>query len=137
VELSPEELRTYHSPFDAGLGIVLAEASGERVVATLPLTPKLHQPGGIVHGGVYATMVESTASVGASLWLDGSGYAVGISNHTDFVRSARDGELRGEATPLQRGRLIQVWQVDVTDTDGRRIAHGKVTLVNRRLPEPS
>ena len=118
------------SPFDKLLGLRIQEASGDRVVAVLPVTPDLHQPSGLVHGGVYATVVETTASVGATLWLAGRGQAYGISNHTDFLRPVRDGELRVEATPVSRGQTTQLWQVAVADERGRAVASGKVRLFN-------
>jgi 1,4-dihydroxy-2-naphthoyl-CoA hydrolase len=128
--VADEQGQELQSPFDKLLGLRIQEASGDRVVAVLPVTPDLHQPTGLVHGGVYATVVETTASVGATLWLAGRGQAFGISNHTDFLRPVREGDLRVEATPLSRGRTTQLWQVSVTDERGRGVAHGKVRLFN-------
>ena len=108
----------------------VAEASGDRVVLTCPVTPDLHQPFGLVHGGVYATLAETAASVGGSLWFGDRGKVVGVSNHTDFLRAVRRGELRAEATPLSRGRTTQLWQVEIADEQGRLIAHAKVRLQN-------
>jgi 1,4-dihydroxy-2-naphthoyl-CoA hydrolase len=125
------------SPFDALLGIRLLEASGARVVAVLDVRGDHHQPHGIIHGGVYASLVESATGVGASLWLGDEGVAVGVSNHTDLLRAVPAGILRVEATPLHQGRLLQSWQADVVDGTGRRVAHGKVTLVNRRCAPPA
>ena len=123
---------------DAGLdrgfiklvGLRIGEASGDRVVLTCPVTPDLHQPFGLVHGGVYATLAETAASVGGSLWFGDQGKVVGVSNHTDFLRAVRQGELRAEATPLSRGRTTQLWQVEIADEQGRLIAHAKVRLQN-------
>ncbi len=120
------------SPFDELVGTSVVEASGERVVATVPVAPHLHQPHGIVHGGVYATVVETTASIGANLWLAGDGVAVGVANHTDFLRSVSDGTLHVEALPVQRGRSLQLWRVEVSDTDGALVASGTVRLMNLR-----
>jgi 1,4-dihydroxy-2-naphthoyl-CoA hydrolase len=102
-------------------------------VATLDVRPEHHQPFGIVHGGVYTTVIEAAASIGATLALDGDGAAMGISNATDFLRAVRAGTLRFEAVPLQVGRTLQLWAVDVSDEQGRRVAHGKVKLYNRRV----
>jgi 1,4-dihydroxy-2-naphthoyl-CoA hydrolase len=115
------------------VGLRIEQASGDRVVLTCPVTPDLHQPFGLVHGGVYATMAETAASVGGSLWFGDRGKVVGVSNHTDFLRAVRGGELRAEATPLSRGRTTQLWQVEIVDEQGRLIAHSKVRLQN--LPE--
>jgi uncharacterized protein (TIGR00369 family) len=116
--------------FDKVMGLRFEEASGDRVVAVVPVTPDLHQQYGIVHGGVYAAMVETTASVGAALWLGQEGKPVGIANSTDFLRPTREGELRAEATPVNRGRSTQLWEVSVTDQRGRPVAHGRVRLMN-------
>jgi 1,4-dihydroxy-2-naphthoyl-CoA hydrolase len=116
--------------FDKLLGLRYEEATGDRVVAVLPVTSDLYQSHGIIHGGVYATAVETTASVGASLWLGTDGRAVGISNSTDFLRPVRQGELRIDATPINRGRSTQLWEVAIVDERGRPVAHGRVRLMN-------
>lgn len=121
-----------HSPFDRLLGLRLEEASGDRVVGVVPVTADLHQDQGIVHPGVYSTAVEATASVGADLWLGAEGRAVGLRNETAVRRAVRTGELRIEATPLERGRETQLWQVAITDERGRPVAHGRVLLMNLR-----
>jgi 1,4-dihydroxy-2-naphthoyl-CoA hydrolase len=130
---------------DSVLGLQIKEASPDRVTASLEVTPKLHQAFGIVHGGVYATMAETTASLGAALALvqavgadavatpgdpSGGAQVVGISNHTEFLRAVRDGELRADATPVTRGRTTQLWRVEITDDTGRLVAHSSVRLMN-------
>ena len=117
------------SPFDELLGYTITGIGPERVTGVLPVTPKLHQPFGIVHGGVYTTVVETTASVGAMAAWPGE-RAVGVSNHTDFLKAVRDGELRVEGTRLQLGRTMQLWQVSITDERDRLVAHGRVRLMN-------
>jgi 1,4-dihydroxy-2-naphthoyl-CoA hydrolase len=115
------------------LGLRFEEASAERVVLTCAVTPDLHQPFGLVHGGVHAALAETAASVGGARWFGDQGKVVGVSNHTDFLRAVTDGRLRAEATPLARGRTTQLWQVVITDEAGRLVAHAKVRLQN--LPE--
>ncbi|HEU4676325.1 MAG TPA: PaaI family thioesterase [Motilibacteraceae bacterium] len=117
-------------PFARWIGLELVEAGGERVVATWKARSDLHQPYGIVHGGVHCSVVETLASLGAALWLGERGQVVGVSNTTDFLRAVRDGELRGTATPVHRGRLQQLWTVEITDDQGRLVARGQVRLQN-------
>jgi 1,4-dihydroxy-2-naphthoyl-CoA hydrolase len=119
-----------HRGFPKLVGLRLEEATGDRVVLTCPVTPDLHQPFGLVHGGVYATMAETAASVAGALWFGDQGKVVGVSNHTDFLRAVRRGELRAEATPLSRGRTTQLWQIEIGDDQGRLVAHAKVRLQN-------
>jgi 1,4-dihydroxy-2-naphthoyl-CoA hydrolase len=115
--------------FRRSVDFKIHELSGERVRATISLNEDHHQPFGIVHGGVYTTLVETTASYGAVAAL-GGGRAVGVSNHTDFLKAVRDGELRVEGTRLQLGRTMQLWQVSITDERDRLVAHGRVRLMN-------
>lgn len=134
MELDAHQLEAMTPPFDRLLGSRIVEASGQRCVMTLAIRPDHHQPTGVVHGGVYTTVIESAASLGATLWLDDEGVALGVTNSTDFLRAVRGGDLTFTATPVHQGRMLQLWEVGVTDEDGRLVAHGKVKLVNRPAP---
>lgn len=112
------------------LGLEFAEATGDRVVIRWKARPELHQPFGILHGGVYCAVVETAASIAGSIWLGDRGQVVGVSNQTDFLRAVREGELTGTATPVHRGRLQQLWLVEITDEQGRLVARGQVRLQN-------
>ena len=118
------------SEFVSHLGIELTEVGPDRVVATWTASPHLHQPDGIVHGGVHCSVVETLASTGAAVWLGDKGHVVGVNNNTDFFRAVSDGELTSVATPLHRGRSQQLWLVETTDATGRTIARGQVRLQN-------
>jgi 1,4-dihydroxy-2-naphthoyl-CoA hydrolase len=124
---------TTGSSFDDALGLQITSADGDRVLARLPVAQRHQQPYGIVHGGVYCAVVETTASVGGALWFaerEEGGHVVGVSNHTNFLRAVRDGVLDVEATPVHRGRTQQLWQVAVTDGAGKLVARGEVRLAN-------
>jgi 1,4-dihydroxy-2-naphthoyl-CoA hydrolase len=79
---------------------------------------------------VHCAAVETAASIGAASWMGDRGQVVGVSNQTDFLRGVREGELTATATPLHRGRLQQLWQVEITDEGGRLVARGQVRLQN-------
>lgn len=96
----------------------------------MDITSWHHQGYGIVHGGIYCTVVEHTASVAAGTWFKERGHVVGVSNSTVFIRAARSGRLRVEASPLQRGRTQQLWQVFITDEQDRLVAKGEVRFAN-------
>lgn len=120
------------------LGLRLEEISATRVVGRLRLGPGHLTPWGFVHGGVYATAVESAASIGASTAVADLGmFAVGLTNTTNFLRSVTGGELRVEAAALHQGRTQQLWKVDLTDESGRLVAHGELRLQNLPLPGES
>ena len=112
------------------LGIEFTEVGADRVVATWTARPELHQPYGIVHGGVHCGVHETLASVGAAAWMGEKGQVVGVNNNTDFYRAVRDGTLTSTATPLHRGRSQQVWLVETRTEDGKVAARGQVRLQN-------
>jgi len=117
------------------LGLVLDEVSGSRVTAHLVLGPDHHTPWGVVHGGVYATVVESVASIGASVAvLDRQQFAVGVNNSTDFLRPSTGGRVDIVGEPVLQGRTQQLWQVTLSRAeDGKALAEGRVRLQNLPL----
>jgi uncharacterized protein (TIGR00369 family) len=129
----PEEILTRGL---AGLiGMRFTETEPDRCVVEYKVTPELHQPFGILHGGVHCAVVESAASIGAQVWLGERGRIVGVNNTTDFLRPVSEGTLRAVATPIHRGRTQQLWQVEITREDGVLVARGQVRLANL-LNEP-
>ncbi len=111
------------------LGVEFGEVTGDRVTATWTAKPDLHQPYGIVHGGVHCSVIETLASVGAAVWMGDKGKVVGVNNNTDFYRAVREGTLTSTATPLHRGGSQPVWLVATLDADGRLAARGPVRLL--------
>jgi|SRR5690625_2080525 len=122
------------APFDAEIGLVYTDIGPDGAHAELALQPKLCQPAGIVHGGVYCSIIESVASVSAHSWLnrDGGdvGTVVGVNNNTDFLRAVSSGTVFAAATPIHRGRRQQLWLVTITDSGQRVVARGQVRLQN-------
>ncbi len=127
----------FTAPFDSEIGLQFLELSPDGARAQLEVTPKLLQPMGLVHGGVYCSMVESMASVSAYTWLAtrGGGNVVGVNNNTDFLRSIGSGLVHGRTEPIHRGRRQQLWLVIITDDDDRLIARGQVRLQNLEISE--
>jgi uncharacterized protein (TIGR00369 family) len=115
----------------------MEEVSGTRVRGWIDIGPDHLQPGSIVHGGVYAAVVEEAASYGASAAVRDRGQrVVGVANTTNFLRSVTEGRIIVEATPLQQGRTQQFWEVRMTrDSDGVLVALGHLRLQNL-LPPP-
>jgi 1,4-dihydroxy-2-naphthoyl-CoA hydrolase len=137
-----EATRHGASPGDAWtrtLGLRFVEVTPERVLAYLDAGPQHHQPYGVLHGGVYCSIVEAVASYGAGNAALASGQrgVLGVSNATDFYRSHAEGELTCVGTPVHAGRSAHVWQVEVTrSADAKLVARGQVRFhVLQELPE--
>lgn len=132
--ITPEMLRE-GSAFVKAVGLTFVDIAGDRVTGFVDLGPDHHTPWGVVHGGVYATVAESVASVGASVAVGDKGmFAVGVHNGTDFLRSMTTGRLDVVGVPLQQGRVQQLWLVTMTRDDGKEVARGQVRLQNVPLP---
>ncbi len=111
--LTPEELdmlNTGNFGLDRTLGLRYVEVGPEKVVSELRVSSKHLQPAGLVNGGVYCAIAESTASTAGIIFGRGKP-VVGVNNNTDFISSVRDGIIRAEATAIQKGGRTQVWQV--------------------------
>lgn len=125
--------------FLSAIGLTLTPVADDGLATVvrgrLEVDASHHTPWGVVHGGVWAAAIESAASVGASTVVAGRGqFAVGVDNVTDFLRPFRSGTLEVTAHPEQIGRSLQLWQVEITATDGKTIARGRVRLANQDLP---
>jgi uncharacterized protein (TIGR00369 family) len=110
------------------LDVEVVEAGPARVVLRLPVDWKVHQPYGILHGGVSALLAESAASFGAALAAGPDRSVVGIELNASHLRSLRHGHLTAEATPVRVGRTVQVWRISLTDDDGRAICEARCSL---------
>jgi len=111
-------------------GLRFVTATLDALTAELVIGPQHLQPYGLVHGGVYAGIVESLASVGAAINVmrDGKS-AVGLENHTSFIRACREGSLHAAATPITRGSRTQVWEVTIRDDGQQVVATGRVRML--------
>lgn len=120
------------SRFAAASGFIVEEVSGTWVHGYVDFSEDHHTPWGVVHGGAYATIVESAASIGASHAVADRGqHAVGVHNSTDFLRPAVAGRAVVDAVALHQGRTQQLWQVVITDeTTTKILARGQLRLQN-------
>jgi 1,4-dihydroxy-2-naphthoyl-CoA hydrolase len=116
-------------PFASYIGLEFTEVTPDRVVGTWKAREELHQPYGILHGGVHCAVVETLASVAAATWFE-QGQVVGVNNNTDFYKAVSEGTITSTATPLHRGKSQQVWVVESVDADGTVVARGQVRLQN-------
>lgn len=110
-------------------GLHFTKATFDEIEAELEIGPQHLQAYGIVHGGVHAGIIETLASVGAALNAMREGKsAVGLENHTSFLRAARSGMLFARAVPVHRGRTSHVWEATIRDEEGRVLASGRVRM---------
>jgi uncharacterized protein (TIGR00369 family) len=123
------------------LGIEIVEYTRERVTATMPVTPKTHQPFGIMHGGVSVVIAETVASAGSYLFIDREVQrAVGLEINANHIRSVSQGVVKGVGTPVHVGRTSLIWDVRLYDEEENLICISRCTVAiinkpNSRKPK--
>ena len=129
---TPEQVLDAHvAGFDRAMGFRFVTATRDEVTIEYTVGPQHLQPYGIVHGGVHSGAIEVTCSVGAALDAMTRGQsAVGLENHTSFIRAVREGtRVTVTATPITRGRRAQLWEASARDDQGRVVATGRVRVL--------
>lgn len=116
------------------LGVDVVEASADRVVLRVAVGPKVHQPYGILHGGVSALLAEGAASYGGALSVGPTHIVVGTEINCSHLRALSSGTLTATATPIRKGRSVQVWGIELTDERDRLIAVARCTLQVVKAP---
>ena len=123
--------------FDALIGLEYEVAGPELARGTVEVADHHKQPYGIVHGGVLAAIAESLASAATAAAVIPEGMiAVGLSNQTSFLRPVTGGTIHAEARRRHRGRTTWVWEVDLTDDEGRLCAIVRMTIAVRPIEPP-
>lgn len=123
------------SHFDDLYGLEFLEASPDEVRARVAVDERHKQPLGLVHGGVYAAIAESIASVGTWLGVKDDGkVSMGMNNNTTFLRPITEGTIHAVARPVHRGRTTWVWDVEITNDEGKSVALTRMTIAVRPAP---
>jgi 1,4-dihydroxy-2-naphthoyl-CoA hydrolase len=118
--------------FDRLYGLQLLACSDTEVRARIVVRDELKQPAGLIHGGVYASIAESMASLATALAVYEQGdTAMGLSNNTSFLRPITEGSVHAAATRVHRGRTTWVWDVRFSDDADRTCALTRMTIAVR------
>lgn len=110
------------------LGIEFEEVTPERVIATMPVDHRTVQPFGILHGGASVALAETVASVGAVLHAGEGRTAVGMEINANHIRPRRSGRVRAVGTPAHVGKTSTIWEVRITDEEGKLVCLSRCTL---------
>lgn len=123
------------SPFDRHYGLEILESGDQLVRGRVPVREHVTQPIGLVHGGVYAAIAEGLASLGTNHGVAAEGkLGLGMSNASTFLRPVGDGTIHATARRRHRGRTTWIWDVELTDDEGRLCALSRVTVAVRAAP---
>ena len=100
------------------------------LLAKMPVTTKVHQPDGVLHGGAMVALAESVGSAASYIFLDASKFFVrGIEISANHVKSVKDGFVYAKAVILHKGRTTQLWEIKITDEANELISLCKLTTI--------
>jgi uncharacterized protein (TIGR00369 family) len=134
--VSAEEINAAMRGFDRLYGLRLLSCSDSEVLGEVQVRDEIKQPAGLVHGGVYASIAESMASLATALAVLGQGeFAVGLANSTSFLRPITAGTIHARALRLHRGRTTWVWDVRFSDDADHTCAVTRMTIAVRPAPD--
>jgi uncharacterized protein (TIGR00369 family) len=130
-----DELNANMRGYDRLYGLEFESITDGEARARVAVREEIRQPYGLVHGGVYASLAESVASLATALGVAENGeVAMGLSNNTSFLRPITAGAVHAHATRVHRGRTTWVWDVTFTDDEGRTCAITRMTIAVRAAP---
>lgn len=112
------------------LEIEFTEVGDDFLVARMPVTPRVHQPDGVLHGGASVALAESVGSAGAYFFLNSKDFVIrGIEIAANHIKSVRDGYVYAHASIIHKGRTTQLWQIKITNEEGALVSLIKLTTL--------
>ena len=119
-----------HNTLMQTLDIEYIDLGENWLMARMPVTPKVYQPDGILHGGATVALAESVASAASYIFVDAQKFQVrGIEISANHVRSISEGFVFARASLIHKGRTTQLWEIKVTDQEGLMISLCKLTTI--------
>lgn len=112
------------------LAIEYVDVGEDFLTARMPVTPKVHQPDGVLHGGASVALAESVGSAASHIFLDGEKYFVrGLEIAANHVKSIKEGFVYARASFIHKGRTTQLWEIKITNEQGDLISNCKLTTI--------
>lgn len=112
------------------LDIAYIDVGDDFLTARMPVTPRVHQPEGVLHGGAMVALAESVGSAACFVFLDAQNFMIrGLEISANHIRSIASGEVFATARFIHKGRTTQVWDIKITDADKRLISAVKLTTI--------
>lgn len=112
------------------LDIEYTDVGDDFLVARMPVTPKVYQPDGVLHGGATIALAESVGSAASYIFLNAQEFFIrGIEISANHVKSIREGYVFAKAILLHKGRTTQLWEIKITDESANMISICKLTTI--------
>ncbi len=115
------------------LDIEFIDVTEDTITARMPVTSKVHQPDGVLHGGASVALAESVGSAGAFIFLQEENVAIrGIEIAANHIKGIRSGFVFAKGSMIHKGRTTQLWQIRITNENDELISLVKLTTLTLR-----
>lgn len=112
------------------LNIEFTDIGDDFVTAKMPVTSRVHQPDGVLHGGASVALAESVGSVASHIFMDAEDFYIrGIEISANHIKSISEGDVYAKATFIHKGRTTQLWNIRITDVEDNLISLVKLTTI--------
>lgn len=112
------------------LEIEFVEVGDDYLTARMPVTPKVHQPDGVLHGGASVALAESVGSAASHLFLDTDNFMIrGLEISANHTKSIKDGFVYATAQFIHKGRTTQLWEIKIKNGNNELISICKLTTI--------
>jgi uncharacterized protein (TIGR00369 family) len=110
------------------LEIEFIDAGEDFLTAKMPVNPRIHQPMGLLHGGATVALAESVGSAASMLFVNPEESEIrGIEISANHLKSKKEGIVFGTAKIIHKGRSLHLWEIKITDEEGKLISICKLT----------
>ncbi len=112
------------------LGIVYTEVGVDYLVATMPVTDRVLQPNGLLHGGASVALAETLGGAASHLFIDsGENEVRGVEITANHIKSKREGIVKATAKLINQGRTLHLWEIRIVDEQDNLITLCKLTNI--------
>ncbi|WP_010517232.1 PaaI family thioesterase [Croceivirga radicis] len=113
------------------LDIEYVDVGENFLVAKMPVTPKVYQPDGVLHGGASVALAESVGSAASYIFLDAQKFMIrGLEISANHTKSVREGFVYAKASMIHKGRTTQLWEIKITNEEGALVSNCKLTTIS-------
>lgn len=135
MNMTKEEILTYWNSICKNtlietLGIEFVDLTEESLIAKMPVTAKVHQPDGVLHGGASVALAETVGSASAQIFLNTENVSIrGIEISANHVKSVRNGYVYATSTIVHKGRTTQLLHIKITNEANELVSMVKLTTI--------
>ncbi|CAM2881223.1 PaaI family thioesterase [Salinicoccus roseus] len=102
------------------------------MVMGMPVTEKVLQPYGYLHGGANVVLAETAASRGATGLIAEDEITFGMEVNANHIKTKQSGRLTATARCRHQGRSSQIWEIEIMDEEESLVCLSRCTMAVKK-----